>query len=61
MLSGDDPSPIIVSLSELESKGQGKSNNIWTMDTADDEMFKRKVEKMGIKCSLMKYGDEINV
>jgi len=39
----------------------GLGNNIWTMDTADGEMFKREVEKMGIKCSIMKYGDEINV
>ena len=28
---------------------------------ADDEMFKREVEKMGIKCSIMKYADEIEV
>ena len=39
----------------------GLGNNIWTMDTADGEMFKREVEKTGIKCSIMKYGDEINV
>jgi L-ascorbate metabolism protein UlaG (beta-lactamase superfamily) len=26
---------------------------------ADDEMFKREVETMGIECSIMKYGDEI--
>jgi hypothetical protein len=36
-------------------------NIIWTMDTADDEMFKREVEKMGIKCSIMKYDDELNI
>lgn len=28
---------------------------------ADDEIFKRKVEKMGIECEIMKYGDEINI
>ena len=27
----------------------------------DDEMFKREVEKMGIECTIMKYGDEIFV
>jgi L-ascorbate metabolism protein UlaG (beta-lactamase superfamily) len=26
---------------------------------ADDKLFKREVEKMGIKCEIMKYGDEI--
>lgn len=28
---------------------------------ADDTMFKREVEKMGIECSIMKYGDSINI
>jgi len=28
---------------------------------ADDEMLKRKVEKMGLECTIMKYGDEIVV
>jgi L-ascorbate metabolism protein UlaG (beta-lactamase superfamily) len=28
---------------------------------ADDAMFKREVEKMGIECVIMKYGDEIHV
>jgi hypothetical protein len=28
---------------------------------ADDIMFKKDVEKMGIKCLIMKYGDEIIV
>ena len=28
---------------------------------ADDEMFKREVEKMGIECNIMQYGDEIKV
>ncbi len=28
---------------------------------ADAEMFKREVEKMGIECTIMKYGDEIIV
>ena len=28
---------------------------------ADDEMFKQEVEKMGIECSIMKYGAEIEV
>jgi len=28
---------------------------------ADDNMFKEEVEKMGIKCSVMKYRDEIEV
>lgn len=27
----------------------------------NDEMFKSEVEKMGIECSIMKYGDEIKV
>jgi hypothetical protein len=31
------------------------------INPADDEMFKREVEKMGIECSIMKYGDEIKV
>ena len=28
---------------------------------ADDKMFRNEVEKMGIDCSIMKYGDEIEV
>ncbi|MFC1532665.1 MBL fold metallo-hydrolase [Thermodesulfobacteriota bacterium] len=28
---------------------------------ADDEMFKREVEKLGIKCSIMRYGDKIEI
>jgi L-ascorbate metabolism protein UlaG (beta-lactamase superfamily) len=28
---------------------------------ADDEMFKREVDKMGMECSILKYGDEIVV
>ncbi len=28
------------------------------INPADDEMFKREVEKMGIECTIMKYGDE---
>ena len=28
---------------------------------ADDQLFKREVEKMGIECSILKYGDEIEV
>ena len=28
---------------------------------ADDAMFQREVEKMGIECVIMKYGDEIHV
>jgi len=31
------------------------------INPADDEMFKREVEKMGIEYSIMKYGDEIEV
>ena len=29
------------------------------INPTDDEMFNREVEKMGIECSIMKYGDEI--
>jgi L-ascorbate metabolism protein UlaG (beta-lactamase superfamily) len=29
------------------------------LNSADDQLFKREVEKMGIECSIMKYGDEI--
>lgn len=29
------------------------------INTADDETFKREVEKMGIACHIMRYGDEI--
>ena len=28
---------------------------------ADDKMFKREVEKMGIECNIMPHGDEIIV
>ncbi|WP_340818263.1 MBL fold metallo-hydrolase [Methanolobus sp. WCC4] len=28
---------------------------------ADDQLFKREVEKMGIECTIMEYGDEIEV
>lgn len=28
---------------------------------ADDELFKREVEKLGIKCNIMKHGDEIEI
>ncbi len=28
---------------------------------ADDKMFKEEVEKMGIECNIMKYGDELKV
>ena len=31
------------------------------INPADDEMFKREVEKMGIKCNIMKYNDEISI
>ena len=31
------------------------------INPADDGMFKREVEKMGIECVVMKYGDEIEV
>jgi len=31
------------------------------LNQADAEMFKRGVEKMGIECNIMKYGDEILV
>jgi len=31
------------------------------INPADDEFFKREVEKMGIECTIMKYGDEIAV
>jgi L-ascorbate metabolism protein UlaG (beta-lactamase superfamily) len=30
-------------------------------NSTNDEMFKREVENMGIKCTIMKYGDEIFV
>jgi L-ascorbate metabolism protein UlaG (beta-lactamase superfamily) len=32
---------------------------IKNLNPADDLFFKREVEKMGIECSVMKYGDEI--
>ena len=28
---------------------------------ADEQLFKREVEKIGIDCTIMKYGDEIEV
>ena len=28
---------------------------------ADDQMFKREVEKHGIECRIMQYGDEIEI
>ncbi len=31
------------------------------LNVANDEMFKREVEKMGLECIIMKYGDEIFV
>jgi L-ascorbate metabolism protein UlaG (beta-lactamase superfamily) len=31
------------------------------LNIANDEMFKNEVEKMGIECTIMKYGDEIFV
>ena len=31
------------------------------LNVANDEMFKREVEKMGLECIIMKYGDEISV
>jgi L-ascorbate metabolism protein UlaG (beta-lactamase superfamily) len=36
-------------------------NFLWqrNINPADDVMFKREVENMGIECSIMKYGDEI--
>ena len=34
---------------------------IKNINPADDQMFKREVEKLGIECSIMKYGDEIEV
>ncbi|MHC5074453.1 MAG: MBL fold metallo-hydrolase [Planctomycetota bacterium] len=34
---------------------------IKNINPADDQLFKREVEKLGIECSIMKYGDEIEV
>lgn len=31
------------------------------INPADDEFFKREVEKMGIECTIMKYADEVVV
>ncbi len=31
------------------------------LNQADADMFKREVEKMGIECNIMKYGDELIV
>jgi L-ascorbate metabolism protein UlaG (beta-lactamase superfamily) len=28
---------------------------------ADDQLFKREVEKLGVECSIMRYGDEIEI
>ena len=29
--------------------------------SADDQLFKREVEKLGIECHIMQYGDEIEI
>jgi len=29
--------------------------------SADDQLFKREVEKLGVECSIMRYGDEIEL
>jgi len=29
--------------------------------SCDDEMFKREVEKLGIECCIMQYGNKINI
>jgi len=34
---------------------------IKNMATADDQRFKSEVENLGVECSIMKYGDEIEV
>ena len=36
---------------------------LWIKDIApaDDQFFKREVEKQGIECSIMQYGDEIEI
>ena len=34
---------------------------IRNINPADDQMFKREVEKIGIECFIMKYGDEIEI
>ena len=36
---------------------------LWIKDIApaDDQLFKREVEKQGVECSIMRYGDEIEV
>ncbi len=31
------------------------------MSTADDQLFKREVEKLGVDCHIMHYGDEIEI
>ena len=31
------------------------------MCPADDQLFKREVEKLGIECVIMKHGDEMEV
>jgi L-ascorbate metabolism protein UlaG (beta-lactamase superfamily) len=28
---------------------------------ADDKLFKREVEKLGIECNIMQYGDELEI
>jgi L-ascorbate metabolism protein UlaG (beta-lactamase superfamily) len=34
---------------------------IKNINPANDQLFEREVEKPGIECSIMKYGDEIEV
>ena len=29
--------------------------------SADDQLFKREVEKLGVECSIMRYGDEVEI
>jgi L-ascorbate metabolism protein UlaG (beta-lactamase superfamily) len=31
------------------------------MCPADDQQFKREIEKLGIECSIMQYGDKIEI
>lgn len=39
-----------------------RSKMLWRkLNQADTDMFKCEVEKMGIECTIMKYGDEIFV
>ena len=39
------------------------SRLLWVRNAnpADDAMFKHEVEKMGFSCTIMQYGDEINI